>query len=376
MRAYELHVPDADLDDLHGRLARTRWPRQLADAGWDYGADLGYIRELCEYWRTSYDWRAAEARLNGLPQFRHEIDGVDFHLLHVRSPEPGAVPVLLVHGWPGSIWEFMETIGPLTDPRAYGGDPADAVHVVIPALPGFGWSGAPTERGWGGERIARAFTTLMADLGYDRYAAQGGDWGGIITSHLAAIDPEHCVALHINQSVQAAIEATTPELRAAAAAEASRRRQEGGYSHVQATKPDSLTLAQTDSPAGLAAWIIEKFRTWADTGGDLETTFTKDALLTNLMFYWLPGSTASAARIYYEFDRDVVARAFPPVTVPTAIARFPAEPFAGSRAAVEARYNVVRWTELPAGGHFAAMERPDLLVQDLRSFLRAVRPFG
>jgi epoxide hydrolase len=354
-RPFRVEAPEADLADLHRRLAATRWQHVIDDAGWDYGADQAYVRELCDYWRSQFDWRAAETRLNAYPQYLHEVDGVDLHFLHVHS---GRFPLLLVHGWPGSVWEFIDTLDPL----------AADFDLVVVSLPGFGFSGKPRERGWGVARIAAALDTLMRDLGYARYGAQGGDWGAIICSHLAATRPDSCVALHVNQTWAARPRPLPDELADWAVAHDRYLVREGGYSHVQSTKPDSLTLAQNDSPAGLAAWIVEKFRTWGDTGGDIESAFGRDDLLANLMFYWLPQAAGSAARIYAEVRDDPAARERPPVSVPTAVANFPAEPFALPRQIVETRYQVVRWTDMPRGGHFAALEQPDLLVEDIRGF--------
>jgi microsomal epoxide hydrolase len=372
-REFSIHVPDEVLDDLRHRLGHTRWPDAIPGTGWDYGADVAYVRELCEYWRDGYDWRAHEAELNRFPGYLAEVDGLDLHFWHVKGNGPNPFPLVLVHGWPGSIYEFHHLIGPLTDPAAHGGDPADAFDVVVPALPGFGWSGKPREPGWGVRRIADAFDTLMNDvLSYERYGAQGGDWGGMISSALGANHSDHVAGIHVNFVIGVPPENPSPEDQQVMAGRQAFQAQETGYSNVQSTKPQSLAIAQSDSPAGLAAWFVEKFRTWSDCGGDLESAYTKDQLLTNIMFYWAPNSVASAARIYYESFRDratMLAR----VEVPVGVAAFPQEPWMVPRHWVEPRMNIQRWTDMPRGGHFAAMEAPELLVADMRAFFRGVR---
>jgi microsomal epoxide hydrolase len=371
-REYRIAVPDAVLDDLRGRLAATRWPDPLEGAGWDYGADIAYIRELCQYWRTHYDWRAHEAALNGHDQFVCEVDGVDLHFWHVRGRAAQPLPLMLLHGWPGSIYEFFELIHPLTDPAGDGADAADAFDVIVPALPGFGFGGRPVAPGWNLERIAAALDTLMADeLGYRHYGVQGGDWGGALAAQLGSAHAEHVAGIHVNFAVASPPDDLTEDDAAALERFRAWRRKETGYSLLQGTKPDSLTLAQSDSPAGLAAWIVEKFRTWSDCGGDVESVFSKDTLLTNLMFYWAPNSAAGAARIYAEARRAPAPQAR--IDVPTAVAAFPREPWSTPRAWVERLYNVTRWTDMPRGGHFAALEQPRLLVEDVRAFFRALR---
>jgi microsomal epoxide hydrolase len=374
IRPFTINVGDDVLDDLKTRLSRTRWPDAMPGAGWDEGADLAYVQELCEYWRTGYDWRTHEAALNAYPQFLAEVDGVDFHFWHVRGQGPAPFPLLLVHGWPGSIYEFHHLIGPLTDPAAHGGDPADAFDVVIPALPGYGWSGKPRVRGWGPSRTAAAFNALMVDvLGYQRYGTQGGDWGGIITARMGAAHPGHIAGVHLNFIIGQPPADDQSEAGKAAAAERQRFvSEETAYSQLHGTKPMSLAIAQADSPAGIAAWIVEKFRTWSDCNGDLESVYTKDQLLTNIMFYWAPNSIVSAARMYYESRRDTAAFTGR-VEVPVAGAIFPKEIYRSPRHWAEARYNIQRWTEFERGGHFAALERPAELLEDVRAFFRTLR---
>ncbi len=367
-------VPDAVLTDLRERLARTRWPEAIPDAGWAYGADLDYLRELCDYWRTSYDWRRHEAAINAVPQFTAQVDGVDLRFMHVRGSGRAPFPLLLLHGWPGSIYEFFELLGPLSDPAAHAGDAADAFDLVIPELPGFGFGGRPREPGWGVTRIAAALDTLMHErLGYPAYGVQGGDWGGIIASKLASAHAERVTAIHLNMLVAGPPE--EPDERDAAALEhvRVRERDETGYSRVQRSKPDALTVAQSDSPAGLAAWIVEKFRAWSDCDGDVERAFSRDTLLTNLMFYWAPNAAPSAARIYYESVRDRAGRQYPRIEVPTGVASFPKEPWRVPRHWAEPRYTITHWTDMPRGGHFAALEQPELLLADVRAFFRSVR---
>jgi pimeloyl-ACP methyl ester carboxylesterase len=374
---FRIDVPQADLDDLHDRLARTRWPDELPGAGWAYGVPVGYLQGLAEYWRTSFDWRASEARLNGFAQFTTTIDGQNIHFLHVRSPEPDALPLILTHGWPGSIAEFMEVIGPLTDPGAHGGDPADAFHVVAPSLPGFGFSGPTREPGWTTRRVAAAWSELMRRLGYDRYGAQGGDTGAIESPELGRLDPGHVVGVHVNNLV------TFPSGDPAELAGLSRADQDrlewmqrwgndmSGYAIVQSTRPQTLAYALTDSPVGQLAWIVEKFKEWTDPAAELpEDAVDRDLVLTDVSIYWLTRTAGSAARIYRE-DAATWGQAPRRSAAPTGVAVFPGD--VTLRPLAERDHNVVRWTEFRRGGHFAALEAPELLVGDVRAFFRDLR---
>jgi pimeloyl-ACP methyl ester carboxylesterase len=374
VRPFRIDIPQADLEDLQARLNRTRWPDQLPGVGWDYGIPLDYVKELAEYWRASYDWRAHERRLNEFPQFTTTIDGQNVHFLHVRSAEPGALPLVMTHGWPGSIVEFIEVIGPLTDPRAHGGDPADAFHLVVPAIPGYGFSGPTRDRGWNVHRIAQAWDELMRRLGYQRYGAQGGDWGSSISRQLGVIVPEHLIGVHLN--MLAPVPSDQVELSdedQARVAELQRFRSTGsGYGAIQSTRPQTLAYGLTDSPAGQLAWIAEKFREWTD--GDLpDDAVDRDQLLTNVTIYWLTGTAGSSARLYYEAARS--GSWGPPATstAPTGVAVFPKEIARSVRPLAELSNNIVHWSEFDRGGHFAAMEEPDLLVGDVREFFRPLR---
>jgi pimeloyl-ACP methyl ester carboxylesterase len=372
---FTIRVPDAVLEDLDERLARTRFPGEIPGQGWARGTPVDYLKALTTYWRDQFDWRAQERRLNGFEQFTTVVDGVNMHFIHQRSRHPGALPLLLTHGWPGSIVEFEKIIGPLTDPTAHGGRAEDAFHVVAPSLPGFGFSGHPTEPGWGPPRMAGALAQLMARLGYDQYGAQGGDWGAIINTQLALARPEHLVGLHLNFCTGGG---AAPEGLPQAELDRIRQRQveradDGAYSQIQGTRPQTLGYGLTDSPAGTAAWIVEKFFTWSDVKASPEEKFTKDELLTNITLYWAMGTQTSSAQIYYENSHDSGARLTGRVEVPTACAVFPKEIFYAPRRALENRYNLVRWTEMPRGGHFAAMEEPELLVEDIRAFFRMLR---
>ena len=374
-RPFRIEVPDAVLDDLRERLARTRWPEPLPGEPWAHGADIGDVRELCEYWRTKYDWRAQEAALNAYPQFISTIDGLDIHYWHVRGSGPAPMPLVLVHGWPGSIYEFHHLIGPLTDPVAHGGDAADAFDVVIPALPGYGFGGKPSDPGWGPTRTARAFDELMTkELGYARYGTQGGDWGSAVTSNMAADFPEHVIGAHLNMVIgfPSGEQAASPDAKPYLDQTAAFQRDETGYSNVQGTKTHSLGIAQANSPAGIAAWIVEKFRTWSDCNGDVQSVYSKDHLLTNIMFYWAPNSIASAANMYWESRKDS-RRGLIEIKVPVGAAMFPKELIRSKREWCEPRLNITQWTEMPRGGHFAAMEQPELLLDDVRSFFRPLR---
>jgi microsomal epoxide hydrolase len=380
IQPFVIDVPQPVLDDLHERLGRTRFPAQIDGAGWDYGTERSYLEELCRYWRDAYDWRKAEAELNRFPQFTTTIDGQRIHFLHVRSPEPDALPVVITHGWPGSISEFTKVIEPLSDPRAHGGDPGDAFHVVAPSMPGYGFSGPTNERGWDTRRIASAFAELMARLGYERYGAQGGDWGAMVSTQLALVDAAHVCGIHLNLVIAGPPPgddlSSLTERDLAALGDVDRYLKEGmGYAQIQGTRPQTIGYLLDDSPAGLAAWIVEKFRAWSDCDGDVERSFTRDDLLTNLMLYWVTATGHSAGRLYYEtmrsgrFGAGDDAR----VEVPTGCAIFPREITRPPRSWAEARYNVTHWTEMPSGGHFAAMEEPELFVADVRTFFRTVR---
>jgi pimeloyl-ACP methyl ester carboxylesterase len=372
---FTVAVPQSELDDLSARLRATRWPDALPGTGWELGTDLAYLRELCAAWADDFDWRAAERRLNAYPQFLTRIDGERLHYVHAVSPHPGAVPLLMTHGWPGSVVEFLHVLGPLVDPPAYGGDAADAFTVVCPSIPGYAWSGPTTQRGWDVRRVAAALAALMAELGHDAYVAQGGDWGALATTHLGVLDREHLLGIHLNM-VNARRPpgfddaGLTPAEQADLEAMRAFRAHETGYQAIQGSKPQSLAYALNDSPAGLAGWVVEKFRTWSDCGGDLESAIARDDLLANLTTYWVTGTAGSSARLYYESAR--LPRVVPDVRVevPTAVARFPHEIYRPPRAYVEAAFDLRRWTVMPRGGHFAALEQPALLVDDVRAFVR------
>ncbi|MEU0409256.1 epoxide hydrolase family protein [Streptomyces griseorubiginosus] len=389
VQPFRLDIAQRELDDLHDRLDRTRWPDDLQDTGWAYGVPAPYLRELAQHWRHSYDWRAAEAELNAWPQFTTVIDGSTVHFAHVRSPEPDATPLIITHGWPGSTVEFLDVVGPLTDPAAHGGDPGDAFHVVVPSIPGFGLSGPPSDTGWEAGRIAGAWAELMTRLGYERFGAQGGDWGAAISRELGRAHPERVIGVHLNllPGAQATQEPTEEELAALGPGERERALEswrrwsawssEGtGYAVLNSTRPQTLAYALTDSPVGQLAWIVEKFQAWTDSAELPEGAVDRDRLLTNVTLYWLTGTAGSAARIYYERAHatgDRAARPTEPSTAPTALALFPAEIQVPLRHKAERTENIVRWTELGRGGHFAAMEEPDLLVDDVRAFFRQLR---
>ncbi len=379
-RPFTIRVPDAVLADLRARLERGRWPDEIPGDGWRYGTSLAYMKDLVVYWRDRYDWRAHEARLNALPQFTVPIGDIDLHFIHVQGVGPKPLPLLLSHGWPGSIVEFERLIPLLTDPARFGGDPADAFTVVAPSLPGYAFSFTPNQPRFGVAEIADVFATLMTDvLGYRRFAAQGGDWGAFITARLGLAHADRLAGIHVTLL---AIRRDLPpppnpteeekkyleELR-------HWEREETGYQWIQGTRPQTLAYALTDSPVGLAAWIVEKFRTWSDCGGDVERRFSKDVLLTNVMLYWVTGAISSSFWPYY-------ARRHGPwpipdgarIEVPTAYASFPGEILHPPRAWAERVFNVRRWTAMPAGGHFAALEEPETLAADVCAFFRDLRP--
>jgi pimeloyl-ACP methyl ester carboxylesterase len=389
IRPYLVHVPDADLADLADRLRRTRWPEAETVDDASQGVQLGYLRELCQYWATDYDWRRYETRLNTLPQVMVDVgnpaDGPDgsleVHVVHVRSPHPGALPLLMTHGWPGSIVEFSDVVGPLTDPTAHGGSAADAFHLVLPTLPGYGFSGKPARPGWDVARIAGAWARLMPMLGYDTYGVQGGDWGSMVSAELASRHPAAVTGLHLTMPVvdlktaAAAITEAGGQLDEheveAFTAGRNHSRTGRGYSTQQATRPQTVGYSLVDSPVGLCAWIVEKFAEWTDCGGDPETVFTKDQLLDNVMTYWLPAAGASAARLYWE---NVRKPGTGPVTVPTGCSIYPRELLRPSRRLAEHRFTDIRyWNEPTRGGHFAAFEQPASFVDEIRAFYGLLR---
>ncbi len=374
---FRIEIPEADLEDLRQRLRLTRWPEPETVDDWSQGVPLVYVRELCNYWLESYDWRACEASLNRFPQFRTEVDGVDIHFLHVASPQPGALPLVMTHGWPGSVVEFRKVIGPLTDPVAHGGQAADAFHLVCPSLPGYGFSGKPARPGWGVAHIADAWDELMTRLGYDRYGAQGGDWGSGVTTALGIRHPDHVAGIHLNMVAArpdpAAMDDLTERERAAIAAFQHYWDVDSGYSKEQSTRPQTVGYGLVDSPAGLCAWILEKFWSWTDCDGDPANVLTRDELLDNIMLYWLPGTGASSARLYWEsFGKGLGGTGT--VGVPVGCSVFPKEIFRPSRRWAEKGYPDLRyWGEPPRGGHFAAFEQPELFVQEVRAAFRSFR---
>ena len=374
IKPFTIAVPDQVLEDLRQRLDNTRWAEEELVDDWSQGIPLGYLREVCEYWASGYDWRAREAALNRFDQFTTEIDGLELHFVHQRSPHPDAIPLLITHGWPGSIVEFHKIIEPLTNPTAFGGQASDAFHIVAPSLPGFGFSGKPTEPGWGVDKIAGTFAELMARLGYDRYVAQGGDWGSAVTTAVGALDPGHCAAIHVTLAMGARpkIEGDpTPEEQRALDGAAYYRAWDSGYSKQQATRPQTIGYSLVDSPAGQAAWILEKFWAWTDCDGHPENVLTRDELLDNVMFYWVNAAGASSARIYWEsFGRGTRHT----VSIPSGFAVFPKEIVPPVRAWVESSFTDIRhWAEYPKGGHFAAFEVPEVFVGEVRDAFRHYR---
>lgn len=373
---FRLHVPQADLDDLADRLARTRWPDELPGVGWSYGVNKDYLTELVEYWRTGYDWREHEARLNKVPQFTTEIEGENIHFLHVRSPEPDATPLIITHGWPSTVYDFLDILGPLTDPRAHGGDPVDAFHVVAPSLPGFAFSGPTRQTGWGTGRVAHAWAELMRRLGYSRYGAQGGDFGSIVSPELGRIDPEHVIGVHVNALATAATPTNPGELDRLTEPEREEAQRNQawwfahcGYATEMATRPQTVAYALNDSPAGQLAWNLEWFVDWDPTRTEL-APIDRDTILTNVTIYWLTATAGSAARLYLESTAQAWGQRPAPSPVPTAVANFVGD--RAIRALAELSNTITRWSRFPAGGHFASLQAPDLLVADIREFFRTV----
>lgn len=381
---FTINVPDAVLADLKRRLDATRWPDEINGANWDYGSNLSYMRSLAEYWRNGYDWRKQEAALNRLPQYRAELDGFHVHFVHVRGKGPAPLPLIITHGWPGSFIEMVKIIPLLTDPAAHGGKAEDAFDLVIPSLPGYGFSDRPRERGMQPGKIAALWARLMEELGYRRFGAQGGDWGSAVSVSLGLDHAERVIGIHLNFIAGRFLLGGTlnqPQEDKIASTYLNELRgwfdSEGAYSHAQATKPQTLSYGLNDSPVGLAAWITEKFRTWSDCGGDVERVFTRDELLTNVMMYWVTQTISSSVRLYYE-TRERPLRLAPGsrVNPPVGVALFPKEIAMPPRELAERGLNIARWTVMPRGGHFAAMEQPELLAEDIREFFRPLRQRG
>ena len=373
IKPFTVNISEDALTDLKQRLTNTRWPEAETVEDWSQGVPLSYTKELCDYWLNDYDWRRWEKQLNSHPQFKTEIDGLDIHFLHIRSPHEGALPLIMTHGWPGSIVEFHKVIEPLTNPTKFGGKAEDAFHLVCPSLPGYGFSDKPAATGWGVEKIGKAWGKLMARLGYDSYCAQGGDWGAMVTQNIALTETAHCIGIHTTMPIVAPDPDTmadlTPNEQAALEGLGYYSEWDSGYSKQQSTRPQSLAYGLADSPSGQAAWIVEKFWAWMDCGeGENqhpENVLSKDELLDNIMMYWLTNAAGSSAQLYWEsFSKPVMDE----ITIPTGCSLFPKEIFRSSKRWIEKRFtNLVYFNELPDGGHFAAFEQPDIFVDELRA---------
>ena len=377
IESFEIHVPDDVIADLKRRLASTRWAEKETVDDWSQGIPLAYLQEVCAYWEKEYDWRAREARLNRFPQFKTEIDGLGIHFLHVKSPEPEATPLVVTHGWPGSVLEFHEVVERLTNPKDHGGEAADAFHLVCPSLPGYGFSDKPTETGWGPQKIGEAWATLMERLGYDQYIAQGGDWGAIVSTCIGAQDADHCLGIHLNLVMAPPTEESladpTEFEKSALATMEWFERWDRGYGAQQVTRPQTLGYGLVDSPVGQAGWILEKFWSWMDCDGHPENAVTRDELLDNVMVYWCTATGASSARLYWE----TVTPPEVEVEVPVAASIFPKEMYRPSRRWCEAHYPKLAYHNVvEKGGHFAAMEQPELFVDEVRAAARAIRAFS
>ena len=372
IESFTIAITQDAIEDLKRRLEHVRWPEKETVGDWSQGAPLAKVKALCEHWRTGYDWRRLESRLNALGNYRTEIDGLPIHFLHVRSPNPDALPLLMTHGWPGSVVEFLKVAGPLSDPESHGGKASDAFHLILPSLPGYGFSGKPDATGWGVGHTANAWVELMRRLGYARYVAQGGDWGAAVTTALGALAPDGLAAIHLNMPISFAgpdQQDFTPEETVKMKAYDRFIKEESGYSGQQMTRPQTLGYSLADSASGQAAWIYEKFFAWTDCHGEPENVLTADELLDNISVYWFTGTGASSARMYWEST----ATGFIPVevNVPTGVSIFPKEILQPSRRWAERNYkNLVHWNELDKGGHFAAFEQPELFVEELRTCFR------
>lgn len=381
-RPFRVAVPDEAIDDLHRRIDMARWPDELEGAGWDYGIPLTVLKDLVAYWRDGFDWRAAESRINAFDQIMIEVEGLDIHAIHQRSPHADATPLLLTHGWPGSIVEFLHVIPRLTDPTRFGGRAEDAFHVVCPSLPGYGFSPAAIAPGMGAKQIAQRHLKLMTALGYDRFVAQGGDWGSLISRFLPDLAPERLIGLHLNlipaippKSLADPMAVLSEDERRAMAQTRADWEEMTGYHHIQRTKPQTLAYALTDSPVGLAGWIAEKFHGWTDNRGDIRDAVSWDDVLTNISVYWFTGTIGSSMRLYYEYHAALRRGEKPGrrCEAPFGAAIYPKEIVRPPRAWVEAEFNLVHWYEAAHGGHFAALEQPEGFVEDLRAFRRRLR---
>jgi pimeloyl-ACP methyl ester carboxylesterase len=375
IQPFRIAADESALEDLRRRLRATRWPERETVDDWSQGIPLAYVQDVCNYWADKYDWRAREVQLNRFAQFKTEIDGLGIHFLHVRSPHENALPLVITHGWPGSIVEFQKVIEPLTNPTAHGGEAKDAFHVVCPSLPGYGFSDKPARTGWTTQRTAKAWAELMKRLGYARYVAQGGDWGAMVTTWIGVEDPGHCAAIHLNMPIAPPDPATMNDLtereKSALAGMQHYQEWDSGYSKQQSTRPQTVGYGLVDSPAGQAAWILEKFWAWTDCNGHPENVLGRDELLDNVMLYWLPATGASSARLYWESFRTL---SLDPVRVPVGCSIFPKEIFRTSRRWAEKRFEkLIHFEELPKGGHFAAFEQPELYVGEVRACFRKVR---
>ena len=384
-RPFAFRVPDAAIEDLHRRLAATRWPDEVNDGAWGWGVPLATMQALCAYWREEFDWRHAEARLFAHPNYLIDIDGLDTHFIHVRSPHDKAVPLVITHGWPGAVFEFLAVIPFLTHPERFGGSAADAFHVIAPSLPGYGFSTAASQPGMSQRAAARRHARLMAALGYDRYVAQGGDWGSMVSQQTAVVDPAHCAGLHLNMVVPVPPKDVADPMSLVSPGEMARlgrfkeyRDSGSGYFQEQSTKPQTLAYALTDSPAGWCAWVAEKFHAWTDCNGEIRNAVSWDDMLAIISLYWFTNTIASASRFYREFHLASARGDEPPfpVTVPTGIAQYPFDLAGCPRAWAERVYPVKHWFEAPTGGHFAALEQPAMFAQDIWAFRQVLRQEG
>jgi len=382
IQPFKVEILSSTLDDLRERLKRTRWTDEVADAGWDYGTNLAYLKQLVDYWQNEFDWRAQEKAINRFSHFRTEVDGFNLHFIYQRGKGETPMPIILTHGWPDSFVRMLKLIPLLTDPQNHGGDIQDSFDVIVPSLPGFGFSDKPREKGFNVASVAKLFARLMTEkLGYTRFAAHGGDWGSSVTEQLALNYPDALIGIHLTDVPFWHMLTMPPQdlsdaERKYLAAGKKWQKEEGAYAIIQSTQPQTLAPGLNDSPAGLASWIVEKFRRWSDCDGDVESRFTKDELLTNIMIYWATETINSSARYYYEALHNPLKDTGKRVEAPTGIARFPKDISHAPREYAERFFNIQGWTEMPSGGHFAAMEEPELLAEDIRTFFRPLRKSG